>query len=129
MAKKEDLMSGFVRRIEEGTPTPSKVVESAKPAFRSGERKELTPQQKKRMRDGKKNVSTGGMPARSNYLYTSLALDADLYEKIRQIADANGLIYRDVINAALELYIERYEAKNGPVETLQESKISAKSLI
>lgn len=61
--------------------------------------------------------------------YTSLAVDASLYEKLREIARINGLTYSDLVNAAMRKYIELYEEKYGPVEPPRESRISADSLI
>lgn len=61
--------------------------------------------------------------------YTSLAVDAALYEKLREIARLNGLTYSDLVNAAMRKFIELYEEKHGPVVPPRESKISADSLV
>jgi hypothetical protein len=63
------------------------------------------------------------------YAYTSLALDMDAYEKIRQIAIRNGFAIREIVNSALRLYIGAYEAKHGEIISPRESRISADSLI
>ena len=59
---------------------------------------------------------------------TSLVIDKHLYRKIVQIAMDNGLSNKDVMNAAMRSFIERYEEKHGPL-TLPESNISADELI
>ena len=59
---------------------------------------------------------------------TSLVIDKHLYRKIVQIAMDNGFSNKDVMNAAMRSFIERYEEKYGPI-TLPESKISADELI
>lgn len=61
--------------------------------------------------------------------YTSLVLEKEPYEKIREIARANGLSYKDLVSAAIRKFVELYEAKHGPIQTSRESKISAESLI
>lgn len=63
-----------------------------------------------------------------NDFRTSLNIDRNLYQSINQIAVCNGLTCKDVMNAAMRLYIEQYEKKNGPL-TPRQSKISADELI
>lgn len=65
---------------------------------------------------------------KGNDFRTSLVVDKSLYNQICQIAVANGLNYKDVLNAAMRLYIEKYEKKHGPI-TPRESNISADDLI
>ena len=67
--------------------------------------------------------------AHENACYTSLYLEKEPYEKLREIARRNGLSNKELLSAAIKKYIELYEAKNGPVEIPRESKISAESLI
>ena len=59
---------------------------------------------------------------------TSLVINRNLYQVINQIAIMNNLTIKEVMNAAMKLYIDRYEQKNGPI-TSRESKISADELI
>lgn len=61
--------------------------------------------------------------------YTSLMLDMELYNKIREIAKINRLPYNELMDSAMRKFIELYEAKNGPVDLAGESNISADSLI
>ena len=80
------------------------------------------------------NEKTGSRAYQDNKLkkkfrYTSLYLDSDLYEQVRQIAKRNSLSYSEIINAAMRKYIELYEAKNGPIVPVRESKISADSIV
>lgn len=63
-----------------------------------------------------------------NDFRTSLNIDRNLYKLMNQIAVTNGLTCKDVMNAAMRLYIELYEKKHGPL-TSRESKISADDLI
>lgn len=66
--------------------------------------------------------------AGSNEMRTSLVLDRTLYQQICQIAVSNNLTYKDVISAAMRLYIDKYEKKHGPI-SVRESNISADELI
>lgn len=68
-------------------------------------------------------------PLRARRMFTSLSLDVELYEKIREIARVNKLQYNEILDSAMRKYIELYEVKNGPVEIVRESNISADSLI
>ena len=66
---------------------------------------------------------------KKKFRYTSLYLDSDLYEQVREIAKHNSLSYTEVIKAAMRKYVELYDAKNGPIEPVRESKISADSIV
>ncbi len=129
MAKKEDLMTGFGTRISEGSPALRKSSTAPDDGERSGERKTDDQERERRSRTGRRSTEDTSRRVTESYTYTSLALDDNLYEKIREIARRNSLPYRDIINAALRKYIELYEAKNGPLSTSRESRISADSLI
>lgn len=61
--------------------------------------------------------------------YTSLYLERESYDKLREIARLNGLSKSELVNAAVKKFIELYEAKHGPVEVQRESNISAESLV
>lgn len=86
-------------------------------------------EQTRRERAGRHKNGDDREKLTANNMYTSLAIDKDLYAKIRIIAQVNGLPYKDLLNAALSKYIELYEKKHGPVTTSRESNISAESLI
>lgn len=120
MAKKEDLMNGFGTRINEGSPALRKRPSDSPNGERSGERKDNV---------RKRGANSEARKGSQTYTYTSLALDDELYAKIRRIADDNSLPYRDIVNAAFRKYVELYEAKHGPVQTPRESHISADALI
>ena len=55
---------------------------------------------------------------------TSLQIEVETYEKIKQIAWDNRMSDNVIVNQALRLFIEKYESVNGPV-TVQESRSSA----
>lgn len=129
MAKKEDLMSGFGTRINEGSPTLRKSPAAPVDGERSGEREISGQERERRSRAGRRTASDTSKRVTESYTYTSLALDDELYEKIREIARRNSLPYRDIINAALRKFIELYELKNGKISTSRESRISADSLV
>lgn len=74
------------------------------------------------------NLGHGGTSAIKNRYPTSLVVNKDKYDKIRHIAIANSLNINEVIDVALDMVIEAYEKKYGPI-TSQESKISAAELI
>lgn len=67
--------------------------------------------------------------AHESSVYTSLYLNRENYEKLREIARINGLTNKDLLDAAIRKYIELYEEKYGPVEVARESRISADSLV
>ena len=70
----------------------------------------------------------GGKSAIKNRVATSLILDQTKYAKVKQIAFDNSLNINEVIDVALDLVIETYEKKYGPI-TSRESKISASEVI
>lgn len=70
----------------------------------------------------------GGKSAIKNRVATSLILDQAKYAKVKQIAFDNSLNINEVIDVALDLVIEAYEKKYGPI-TASESRISASELI
>lgn len=59
---------------------------------------------------------------------TSLTLNREYYNKIKIIADTNSLNINEIIDAALSLYIDKYEKKHGQI-TPRESKIRARDLV
>ena len=59
---------------------------------------------------------------------TSLTLNREYYNKIKIIAETNSLNINEIIDAALSLYIDKYEKKHGQI-TPRESKIRAKDLV
>ena len=127
MAKKEDMKKGIENLLAGGpkpkpVPRERQVTDEADATISAQERE-------RRSRTGRRRTDDTRPRATQAYNYTSLALDLDLYEKIRQIAIRNGLPYRDIVNAAMKLYIDRYEAKNGVIETSRESRISAMDLV
>lgn len=129
MAKKEDLKNGFLKRIENGSPSPKTDQSPGNVEREIGEHTISAQERERRSRSGRKRVGDTSARLTDSYEYTSLALDVNLYEKIREIGKRNGLPYRDIVNAALRKYIELYEDKNGPVTVSGEAKISAESLI
>lgn len=126
MAKKEDLMTSFGKRISEGSPKEQKALAGPIPVSVET----ISAQEReRRSRTGRRKAGDNSPRATDVYAYTSLALDNDLYEKIREIARRNGLPYKDLVNAAMRKYIDLYEAKHGAIVVPRESNISADSLI
>lgn len=125
MAKKSDLKTSFGERIKSGRPTSARPIEKDN----TDEQMISAQDRERRSRYGRKKSGDNSLRATDAYCYTSLALNLDLYNKVREIARRNALPYRDIINAAISKYIELYEAKNGVIKTPRESKISADSLI
>lgn len=74
------------------------------------------------------NLGHGGRSSIKNRRPTSLVLDSEKYGKIRQIAISNSLNINEVIDVALDMVIEAYEKKFGPIYA-GESRISASELI
>lgn len=74
------------------------------------------------------NYGHGGKSAIKNRLATSLVIDRVKYDKVKQIARDNSLNINEVIDVALDLVIETYEKKYGPI-TSRESKITASEVI
>ena len=125
MAKKDDLMKGFGDRIAKGSPAPKK----ANAADDSGERMISAQELERRSRAGRRATGDTSPRATSTEIKTSLSIDMELYDVMREIARRNGLPYKDLINASIRKYIELYEAKNGPVVLPRESRNSADSLV
>lgn len=75
-----------------------------------------------------KNYGHGGASKIKSRYNTSLTVDKVKYDKIKHIALANGLNINEILDAAMELYINVYEENNGPI-TPRESRISAISLV
>lgn len=75
-----------------------------------------------------KNLGHGGVSRIRNRFSTSLTVNREKYDKIKAIAICNGLNINEVMDAAMELFINEYEKRNGPI-TSRESRISAMSLI
>ena len=59
---------------------------------------------------------------------TSLVVNRSKYAKVRQIAIDNSLNINEVIDVALDMVIEAYEKKYGPISA-SESRISASDII
>ena len=117
MNKKTDLIQDIDNLL--GTENKKKTV----PEQITGQEAE------RRSRVGRRNSGDDRIRLSEQTMYTSLAIDKDLYAKLRQIATINNLPYKDLLNAAIKKYIQLYEAKYGPVTSPRESKITADSLI
>ena len=125
MAKKEDLMNGFGQRINKGAAPAAKEPEPG-----TVPSPKINPQEaERRSRVGRKKSWDTSPRLTDSYNYTSLALNEEIYKKIREIAVRNALPIRDIVNAALSKYVELYEAKHGPITPSRESHISADSLV
>jgi predicted DNA-binding ribbon-helix-helix protein len=125
MAKKEELMKSFGDRIAKGSPTQKK----APATIADGEQMISAQEQERRSRSGRRATGDTSPRAAATEIKTSLSVDTELYDVLREIARRNGLPYKDLINACIRKYIELYEAKNGPVVLPRESRISADSLV
>lgn len=117
MGNKEDIRSGLKDLLGKKPDAPKK-------DKKAGRMQDIEPEtvssrlgRKSRMNE----MST-------NEMRTSLVIDRTLYQQLCQIAVANNLTYKDVMNAAMRLYIDKYEKKHGPI-TVRESNISADELI
>lgn len=74
------------------------------------------------------NLGHGGQSAIKDRMATSLVVNRSKYAKIRQIAIDNSLNINEVIDVALDMVIEAYEKKYGPISA-SESRISASDII
>lgn len=119
MGNKEDLKAGLNELLNSKPAQKKSKTEpvSSDSSTRLTQQVENRPGRKSRMED----VSGGEQR-------TSLVIDKRLYQQINQIAVLNGLTYKDVMNAAMRNFIEKYEEKHGPL-TQRESSISADELI
>lgn len=79
-------------------------------------------------RENPKNLGHGGRSPIKNRYPTSLMVDRDKYDKVKQIAVNNGLNINEVVDAAFELFVEEYEKRHGEI-TSRESRISARDLV
>ena len=110
MAKKNDIKSGLTDMLNQ-------------------EEEKILTRQPFAGRPGRPPRGDTRVRSRESSCYTSLYLEREPYEKIREIARINGLSNKDLLNAAIRKYVKLYEAKHGPVEIQRESKISADSLV
>ena len=74
------------------------------------------------------NLGHGGQSAIKDRMATSLVVNRSKYAKVRQIAIDNSLNINEVIDVALDMVIESYEKKYGPISA-SESRISASDII
>lgn len=74
------------------------------------------------------NLGHGGQSAIKDRMATSLVVNRGKYAKVRQIAIDNSLNINEVIDVALDMVIEAYEKKYGPISA-SESRISASDII
>lgn len=74
------------------------------------------------------NLGHGRQSAIKGRMATSLVVNRSKYAKIRQIAIDNSLNINEVIDVALDMVIEAYEKKYGPISA-SESRISASDII
>lgn len=51
-----------------------------------------------------------------NYGRTSLIINLEKYEKLREVAFQKNLAIKDVLEVAMDMFIEKYESKNGPIK-------------
>lgn len=123
MAKKEDLLHGLDNLLDGAPKRRQREAPAGGEQMISGQERE------RRSRSGRKAAGDNRERLTANLSYTSLAIDKQLYAKLRQIARDNELPYKDLLNAAIRKYIELYEEKYGPVEISPESSKSADSLI
>lgn len=61
-------------------------------------------------------------PDDTNWMRTSLIVNKDVYDKLREIAVRESITLKDMIHFSFELAIEKYEQKNGKVELAPRSK-------
>ena len=122
MGTKEDMKAGLTELL-------TKKVTAKKGQNSTPEKNEVkTSSHTPRVSQDKSKKRSRMENATANDYRTSLVIDKFLYQQIVQIAGTNGLSIKDVMNAAMRAYIERYEAKHGPI-TPPESSISADELI
>lgn len=117
MGNKEDMKNGLENLLSQNKTSKKKDKRPSRMMEVQDEPKSNRPGRKSRMEQ-----------ITSNEMRTSLVIDRFLYQQMCQIAVSNNLTYKDVMNAAMRNYIERYEKKHGPI-TVQESNISADDLI
>lgn len=118
MAKKEDILKGAAGILQERTSKPSGKV--------------VKPSSEREQKENKSTSHDSTKPAarvQARRKYTSLCIDQDAYEKLREIARRNQLTYNEILDAAIRKYVSLYEAQYGVVELSRESKISADSLV
>lgn len=92
--------------------------------------------QDKELRDAlivKKQQPKRGRPRKgesdSNYIRITTIVDAEKWEKIKQISHDAGLTFKEVMDAVLDIAIDAYESKNGViVAEKKQSKTDASSL-
>lgn len=58
----------------------------------------------------------------TNWMRTSLIVNKDVYDKLREIAVRESITLKDMIHFSFELAIEKYEQKNGKVELAPRSR-------
>lgn len=108
----------FLSKIQ-GEQAPAKVSEAALEQSMNGNKPS-----RKRGRPGYKDKGID-----YPYKKTSMMIDKELYDKVRLIASQNSLNISDISNAALRLYINAYEKKNGEIVVDTKKGVKADNLI
>lgn len=114
MADRKEISAGIDALLGGGVPTSrtrQAPQETASPA-----------------KENPRNLGHSGRSPIKNRYPTSLVVDRDKYDKVKQIAIDNGLNINEVVDAAFELFVEEYEKRHGEI-TSRESRISARDLV
>ena len=67
-------------------------------------------------------------PTKPDYTSVTIIANAEKYAKLKEVADRARLTMKDVLEAAMDLAIEAYEAKNGPIVVEERKVDNAKDL-
>lgn len=109
MAKKNlaSLMSGLMGEGQPETDEQPRTAEVAQP--------EQAPARETKERRGPGRPRKGETAEKSNEIRATFIVDPELVKKVKYISLVDGLLLKDVVNAALSEYVDSWESRNGKI--------------
>lgn len=115
--KKEQLKEGISAMFGEGTQSPSKPLKITDEEYEILEERQS---QRRAFLTGRRRKDDTRELASKDDVRTSLLLNKQQYDIVREIALREGMTIKDLIYAMFQLGIDRYEEKHGKVEVRQQ---------
>lgn len=115
--KKEQLKEGISAMFGEGTQSPPKPLKITDEEYEILEERQS---QRRAFLTGRRRKDDTRELASKDDVRTSLLLNKQQYDIVREIALREGMTIKDLIYAMFQLGIDRYEEKHGKVEVRQQ---------
>lgn len=109
MAKKNlaSLMSGLMGEEQPKTDEQPRTADEAQP--------EQTTARESKERRGPGRPRKGETTEKTNEIRATFIVDPELVKKVKYISLVDGLLLKDVVNAALSEYVDSWESRNGKI--------------